>query len=302
MTNWTSEDIPNLDGKTIIVTGANSGLGYESTLALAEKGALVVMACRNLEKGRKALENIKTVVPSAQLDLMELDLADLKSIHAFAAAFKGKYDRLDVLLNNAGVMLTPRRLTADGFESQFGINHLGHFALTGLLLDLLLKTPESRVVAVSSQMHVDGKMVWDDLMGEQSYNNQDAYRQSKLANLLFAFELNRKLQATGSTTMAVGAHPGMADTNWVANNLSGLMKFFMGLMAPLMSQKADLGALSQLFAATSADVKTGGYYGPDGVRKGYPVEVRAAEAAYDEADAQKLWALSEELTGVKYSF
>ena len=186
MENWTKENISNLDGMTCIITGANSGVGYESTLVLAEKGATVIMACRNLAKGQRSLDSIKQAVPAAKLDLMELDLASLTSIKAFANAFKSKYDKLDVLINNGGPIIALRNVTEDGFESHFGINHLGHFALTGLLLDCLLNTPSSRVVTVSSRMHVDGKMEWDDLMSEHSYDRMAAYRQSKLAQMIFA--------------------------------------------------------------------------------------------------------------------
>jgi NAD(P)-dependent dehydrogenase (short-subunit alcohol dehydrogenase family) len=300
ITNWTKDNIPDLNGKVIIVTGANSGVGYESSLALAEKGATLIMACRNLERGRRAAEAIKRAVPSAKLDVMPLDLASGKSIQAFAAMFKGKYDRLDVLINNGGPVGAARKLTEDGFESQFGINHLGHFALTGLLLDVLLKTPDSRIVTVSSRMHTSGKIQWDDLKSEHSYDRWNAYRQSKLANLLFTFELNRRLEAKGMTTRALAAHPGQAATNWAANNLDGVMGSLLKTLGPLMFQSAAMGALPPLYAAVDGNAKRGGYYGPKHDTKGHPVEGRASEAAYNESDAKRLWELSEELTGVKY--
>jgi NAD(P)-dependent dehydrogenase (short-subunit alcohol dehydrogenase family) len=300
ITNWTKDSIPSLNGKVFIVTGANSGIGYESCLALAEKGATVVMACRNLERAQRSLEAIRRAVPSAKLELMELDLASLKSIHAFAETFKHKYDRLDVLINNGGTVGAARGVTADGFESQFGINHLGHFALTGLLLEVLLKTPSSRIVTVSSRMHTTGKIKWDDLMSEHSYDRWTAYRQSKLANLLFTFELNRRLEAIGTTTRAMAAHPGLAATNWAQNNFSGFMGILMKTMINPFYQSAALSALSPLYAAVDVQAKGGGYYGPEKDTRGYPVEVRAGDAAYNETDAKRLWELSEKLTGVKY--
>ena len=300
MENWTKENISNLDGTTCIITGANSGVGYESTLVLAEKGATVIMACRNLEKGHLSLDSIKQAVPAAKLDLMELDLASLTSIKAFANAFKSKYDKLDVLINNGGPIIALRNVTEDGFESHFGINHLGHFALTGLLLDCLLNTPSSRVVTVSSRMHVDGKMEWDDLMSEHSYDRMAAYRQSKLAQMLFAMEFDRRLKTNGLSTLSVTAHPGLAKTGWADNNLSGFMKIMGKIMGAVSYQSAAMGALPVLYAAVDADVKSGGYYGPDGDTKGHPVEVEASKAAYNEADAKRLWDLSENLTGVSY--
>jgi len=300
MTNWTKDNILNLHGKIIIITGANSGLGYESSLALAEKGARVIMACRNLVRGQQSLEAIKQAVPAAELELMELDLANLNSIRAFAKLFKSKYDKLDVLINNGGPIIAVRGMTEDGFESHFGINHLGHFALTGLLLDVLLNTPSSRIVTVSSRMHVDGKMEWDDLMSERSYDRMAAYRQSKLANMLFALELNRRLEAKGTSIMSVAVHPGLARTSWADNNLSGFMKIMGKIMSITSYQSASMAALPLLYAGTDPNVKSGGFYGPEHDTKGYPVEVRAGDAAYDEADAKKLWELSEKLTGIKY--
>ncbi|MEZ4518593.1 MAG: oxidoreductase [Chloroflexota bacterium] len=299
MASWTADRIPNLNGKTAVVTGANSGLGYETALKLAEHGATVVLACRNRERGERAVQTIKAAVPDANVEFMQLDLASQASIRAFATQFADSHDRLDLLVNNGGVMGLPRTVTEDGPEMQFGVNHLGHFALTGLLLDSLAAAPDSRVVTVSSRMHAEGEMKWDDLMGEQDYDNWDAYRQSKLANLLFAFELQRRLAAGGAPTVSIGVHPGRANTNWPAN-FTGASKVLMTAMSRLTSQSAEMGALSPLYAATSPDAKPGAYYGPDGDTKGYPVETRASDAAYDEADAQRLWVLSEELTGVTY--
>jgi len=299
MTNWTKGNIPDLNGRVCIITGANSGIGYESSLALAEKGATVNMACRNVERGQHALEAIQHAVPSAHLQLMTLDLASLKSIHDFAETFKRQYQRLDVLINNGGTVVAAHHQTKDGFESQFGINHLGHFALTGLLLDVLLKTPASRIVTVSSRMHTTGKIAWDDLMSEQTYNPMTAYRQSKLANLLFAFELNRRLEAKGTSTKSIAVHPGLARSSWADNNLEGVMKLLGNIMS-LTYQNASMASLPLLYAAVDSTAKSGGYYGPDHDTKGYPVEAQAGEVAYNEADAKRLWELSEKLTGVKY--
>jgi NAD(P)-dependent dehydrogenase (short-subunit alcohol dehydrogenase family) len=231
--------------------------------------------------------------------VMRLDLASLKSIRDFGDMFKNKYDRLDVLINNGGPIIAVRSVTTDGFESHFGINHLGHFALTGLLLDVLLKTPSSRIVTVSSRMHANGKMEWDDIMSERSYDRMASYRQSKLANILFAFELNRRLESKGTSTLAVAVHPGLVNSGWVENNLNGFMKI-LGKLMSLTYQSVAMGALPLLYAGTNPSVKPGGYYGPENDTKGYPVEVRAAEIAYDEINAKRLWELSEKLTGVKY--
>lgn len=300
MANWTKHNIPDLREKVFIITGANSGLGYESTLALAEKGATVIMACRNPERAQQSLETIRQKISSANLDWIELNLASLKSIRTFANSFKSKYNKLDVLVNNGGPIIAPRNVTEDGFESHFGVNHLGHFALTGLLLDLLLNTPSSRVVTVSSRMHVDGKIEWDDLMSERSYDRMAAYRQSKLAQLLFAFELNRKLQAKSVSTISVAAHPGLAKTSWADNNLSGFMKIMGKIMSAASYQSAAMGALPILYASVASNGKSGGYYGPENDTKGFPMEVRASDYAYNEPDAKRLWELSENLTGVTY--
>ena len=300
MTNWTKNDIPDLKGKVFIVTGANSGTGYESALALAEKGATVVMACRNPKRAQDALAAIQRTVPDAKVEWMELDLASLKSIRGFAEAFQSRFDRLDVLLNNGGVMGPARSVTQDGFETQFGVNDLGPFALTGLLLSVLLKTPASRVVNVSSRMHTTGKIAWDDLMSEQHYDNWAAYRQSKLGILLFTFEFNRRAEANGTLTRAIAVHPGLVASRWVENNLKGFQALMMKAMSPVVSQSPAMAALPLLYAAVDAHVQPGSYYGPDHDTRGYPVVGRAAEAAYSESDAKRLWEISAKLTGVKY--
>lgn len=300
MAKWEATDLPDLSGKVVLVTGANSGIGYAASAALAERGAVVVMACRSAERGLAAADAIRISAPSARLDVMVLDLARLDSIREFAEAFKNKYDRLDVLINNGGPVVGPRMLTEDGFESHFGVNHLGHFALTGRLIGVLLKTPGSRVVSVTSRMHAGGMINWDDLNSAAAYDRQEAYRQSKLANILFAFELGRRLEAAGTEVTSVAVHPGLVQTNWANNNFSGLMRPLMNLISRLAYQSTEMGVLPLLYAAAAPDVKQGGYYGPEGDTKGYPVEIRAGDAAYDEEAARRLWDVSEELTGVEF--
>lgn len=295
---WTTANIPNLSGKVAIVTGANSGIGYETALALAQKGATVIMACRNLQKANTAADQIRQTNPPGTVVVMALDLGDLNSMKEFAATFQAQYDRLDMLINNAGIMMPPYGKTAQGFETQFGVNHLGHFALTGLLLDTLLSTPKSRVVTVSSAMHRFGRMDFDDLHWERKpYNPNRAYGQSKLANLLFTYELQRRLSAAGRDTIAVAAHPGWTKTN--LQRYSGLAQF----LNPFFGQSQPMGALPTLRAAVDPDVKGGEYYGPDGFMemRGHPKRVASNNRSHNEADAQKLWAVSEQLTGVLYN-
>ncbi len=302
---WTAEDIPDQTGKVALVTGGNSGLGYETVVELARKGALVVLACRDSEKGNAAQDQVRQQTPDASIEVMQLDLASLASIRQFAEAFKVNHDRLHILVNNAGVMATPRRTTADGFELQFGTNHLGHFALTGLLLDVLLKTPNSRVVTVSSSAEQTGRINLDDLMGEESYERWSAYGQSKLANVLFAYELQRRLDAAGASTISMAVHPGFAATELRTELMTRETPIFHRILSYFfegLSQSADMGALPQLYAATAPDVLGGKYYGPDGFmqRTGYPKQLRSSGRSYDETVAKQLWAVSEELTGVEY--
>jgi NAD(P)-dependent dehydrogenase (short-subunit alcohol dehydrogenase family) len=295
---WTAEDIPNLTGRLAIVTGANSGIGYETTKALAEKGATVVMACRNRQKADAAAAQIRETGPLGAVQVMSLDLADLDSVRTFAAAFRAEYDRLDLLINNAGIMVPPYGKTAQGFEMQFGVNHLGHFALTALLLNPLLHTPQSRVVTVSSGAHRFGRINFDDLNSEQGYSPNAAYGQSKLANLLFTYELQRKLAASGSGTLATAAHPGWTDTNLQRH--TGLARFLNRFFA----QDAQMGALPTLMAATDPGASGGEYYGPGGFMgmRGYPERVQSSDRSHDEQVAAKLWEVSEELTGVRYTW
>ena len=303
---WTQQDIPDMTGKIVIITGANSGLGLESTKALAAKGATVVMACRNLSKAEEARAEVLAVNPAARLDVMALDNASLASVRAFADAFKARYDRLDILLNNAGVMAIPRALTEDGFEMQLGVNHLAHFALTGLLLDVITATPKARVRSTSSSAAFMGAINLDDLMGEKSYGRWTAYGQSKLANAAFATELNRRLQAAGHSTIANSSHPGFVMTNLQTTSMveSGTPlseRIFYGLLAPVMAQDVNMGVLPQLYGSTAPDAKGGVFYGPKTLRmRGYPAEQKCNDALQDADLLNRFWEASEELTGVRY--
>ncbi len=294
--NWIAENIPDLSGKVAIVTGANSGIGYEMARALARKGATTILACRSQEKGEAAVQQIRREYPDAKAELRPLDLSDLASVRRFAGDFTSHYDRLDILINNAGIMMTPFGKTADGFELQFGTNHLGHFALTGLLLDLIIHTPRARVVTVSSSGHNFGKIDFYNLNAEQEYSRSGAYGQSKLANLLFTYELQRRFEAAGVDTIAAAAHPG-----WTATNLQAHTWFFR-MLNPFVAQKPEMGALPTLYAATAPDAQAGGYYGPRGWQefRGYPTKVQSSDDSHDTAVAAKLWTVSEELTGVQY--
>jgi NAD(P)-dependent dehydrogenase (short-subunit alcohol dehydrogenase family) len=300
---WTTADIPDQSGKTIVVTGANSGLGLEATKALVANGATVVAACRNLAKGQVCL----AIPGPGRVDLRPLDLADLTSIAAFATDLVDDYPVIDVLLNNAGVMALPHGHTKDGFERQLGTNHLGHFALTGRLLTPLLAAPAARVVTVSSSAHRMGKMKFDDLMGEQSYQRWSAYGQSKLANLLFTLELQHRLAGAGARAIAVAAHPGYSDTNLQSAHAReigrGIEEKITSVMNKVMGQSAAMGALPELYAAVAPDVHGGEYFGPDGFMeaRGHPTRVKPTERGRDAADAARLWSESVRLTGVDYS-
>ena len=304
MARWTARDIPDQTGRVALVTGANSGLGYHTALELARHGAKVVVASRSDVRGKEAMARIIAEVPDADLDLRALDLASLANIRSFAEGLKASYPSLDLLVNNAGVMAIPRQLTADGFEMQFGTNHLGHFALTGLLLPLLLKKQDARIVTVSSTAHKPGRIDFDDLQHERSYRKWKVYSDSKLANLLFAYELQRRLAATEAGLISVAAHPGTSATNLV--NVSAQDNLIKRLVMPagarLISQSAAKGALPQLYAATSPDVKGGEYFGPNGIAEsfGYPKRVDSIPASKNLDDAARLWSVSEELTGVTY--
>ncbi|MDX1687643.1 MAG: oxidoreductase [Candidatus Promineifilaceae bacterium] len=302
--SWTRESIPDLSGKVAIVTGANSGIGYDTAEALAENGATVIMACRNLEKGQAALERLTAGLPDANVELMQLDLASLASVRHFADAFQAQNDRLDILVNNAGIMMVPYGKTEDGFERQMGTNHLGHFALTGLLLDTILATPEARVVNVSSNGHRMGTMDFDNLLfeGGKGYGRQRAYARSKLANLLFTYELQRRFEAAGADAEALAAHPGSSYTG-LADHLIDrwYLKPLVVLLRPIVTQSSAMGALTTLRAAVDPNAKGGEYYGPGGFleQRGYPIVVESNAASHNRADAQKLWQVSEQLTGVQ---
>jgi len=307
MTGWTAEDMPAMDGQTVVVTGANSGLGYEGTRAFADAGATVVMACRSEQRGRQAADEIRESVPGADLEVRVCDLADLDSVESFAAGVREAYDAVDVLCNNAGVMAIPRQETEQGFEMQLGVNHFGHFALTGHLLPALAASDgESRVVTQSSGAHTAGTMDFDDLQSERSYGKWSAYGRSKLANLLFAYELQRRLAESPLDTVSVACHPGYADTELQFRGPreegSTVRMAGMKVANALFGQSARRGALPMLYAATSDDVIGGEYVGPGGLlnMRGYPEFQSSNADSNDEADAQRLWSVSEELTGVSY--
>ena len=302
---WTARDISSQTGRIAVVTGANSGLGKSIARELARAGASVTIAVRNTDKGEQAAADIRRDVASADLSVQRLDLADLASVRSFAEAFAADHDQLDVLVNNAGIMAPPRRLTADGFESQIGTNHLGHFALTGLLLPNLLAAPAPRVVTMSSEAHWIGKMRFDDLQFEHGYNNWRAYGQSKLANLMFSFELARRAAEADTALTSVAAHPGYAATNLqFAGPAKRLERAFMTVGNKVIAQSADMGALPALYAATVTDLPSGSFVGPDGLLggRGHPHVVSAAAKAYDSEAWNRLWELSEQLTGVTYEF
>ncbi|MEE8600111.1 oxidoreductase [Euzebya tangerina] len=301
---WTLADIPDQTGRVAVVTGANSGIGLITARELAIKGAHVVMGCRNLTKGESAVADIRAEAPSAALELVQLDLASLDSVRAFAAEVKGRHNRLDVLVNNAGIMMVPEGTTQDGFELQFGVNHLGHFALTGLLFDLLAETDGSRVVTVSSSAHAWGTFDAEDPMFQTSpYDKREAYGRSKLANLLFTYELQRRVEQAGlDGPAALAAHPGVAATNLGDHMLRGWYAKPVKLLMNVVFPSAVQGALPTLRAAVDPDAEAGEYYGPDGFQeaRGKPVVVRSNRASRDETDARKLWEISEELTGVRF--
>jgi NAD(P)-dependent dehydrogenase (short-subunit alcohol dehydrogenase family) len=294
---WSEADIPDQSGRTAVVTGANSGIGFETARALAAKGARVVLACRSEEKGRDASLRLHAAVPSADARFEPLDLGSLASVRAFAEKLRAAESRLDLLVNNAGVMMPPYGRTADGFETQLGTNHLGHFALTGLLLELVRRTPKARVVVVSSLAHLWGGIAFDDLQSERSYNPTRAYGQSKLANLLFMRELERRFEAARVDALAAAAHPGSTRTELQRH--SGLMH----AVVAVFSQSPPEGALPSLYAATAPDVKGGEYFGPSGFAGciGPPGRARSSPRSKDAAAARRLFDVSEKLTGVTFA-
>ncbi len=308
MSNWRAADVPDLSDRTVVVTGANSGLGKAATEVFANHGATVVMACRSTERGATAADEIRADDPAGELTVEACDLGDLASVRSFADRLHEEHDRLDVLCNNAGVMAIPRRETADGFETQIGVNHLGHFALTGQVLELLRETPgESRVVTQSSGLHERGEIDLDDLHGEDSYDRWDAYARSKLANVLFAYELDRRIEAAGvDDVTSVACHPGYAATNLQgrASREGGnvVTRVASKIGNAVLAQSAAAGALPMLYAATADDVEGGSYYGPGGFMdmRGAPERQRSSDRSYDPETAAALWERSAALTDVTY--
>jgi NAD(P)-dependent dehydrogenase (short-subunit alcohol dehydrogenase family) len=299
---WTADRIPDQRGRTAVVTGANSGLGLVTARELARAGARVVMACRNLEKGDSAVRQVEARVPGGRIELEALDLASLHSVRAFAERVRSGHDGIDLLINNAGVMATPRGRTADGFELQLGTNHLGHFALTGLLIGELEGRDDARVVTLSSGAHRMGRIAFDNLSGDRRYFRWRAYSQSKLANLLFALELDRRLRAAGSTVKSLAAHPGYAATNLQSTGPPLLDTLLMIPANKLIAQSDEMGALPMLYAATEPGLEGGLFIGPDGfaAQRGHPRTERPSAAARDEQAARRLWEVSEQLTGIRY--
>lgn len=306
--HWTVENISDQRGKVAIITGANSGIGFEAARALAQKGAQVVMACRDEKRGNDAAETIRREEVAGEVEMMILDLGDLASVRRFVENFAQRHAQVDILLNNAGIMRIPYRQTADGFEMQFGVNHLGHFALTGLLLPVIARTPQARVVTVSSSLHHSGHINFADLNARTNYDKGAAYSQAKVANLLFAYELQRKFVEHGFDAISVGAHPGYSATNlqFVGPQMenSRLMNLVMSFSNRVIAQSAAMGALPLLYAATAPDVKGGEYFGPDGMgeSRGYPHRVVSSAESHNQEIARRLWSVSEEMTGVHYDF
>ncbi|WP_167106862.1 SDR family NAD(P)-dependent oxidoreductase [Mycobacterium sp. DL592] len=299
---WTAADVPDQNGRVAVITGSNTGIGYQTAAVLAGRGAKVVLAVRNLDKGRAARAQILAASPSADVGVQELDLTSLESIRRAAQALQSDYPRIDLLINNAGVAWTPKQTTKDGFELQFGTNHLGHFALTGLLLDSVLAAPAARVVTVSSLAHGTlADIDFSDLQCDRHYSRIAAYARSKLANLLFTYELQRRLGQAGSSTIAVAAHPGVSFTE-LGRNLPVILQPVTRIVGPLILQSATMGALVLLRAATDPGVSGGQYYGPDGngERRGHPVVVESSSRSHDVDLQRRLWAVSEELTGVRF--
>ncbi|MBB3113722.1 NAD(P)-dependent dehydrogenase (short-subunit alcohol dehydrogenase family) [Paenibacillus phyllosphaerae] len=298
---WKSERITDQGGKIIIVTGANSGLGLEASTVLSAKGAKIIMAVRDLEKGKAAVSEIIHKHKKANVELMQLDLSDFNSIHKFSEEFHAKYSNLHILINNAGIMYPKyREITKQGFETHFGTNHLGHFLLTGLMLDLLKNTPQSRVVTQSSALHkYGGDIHFDDLNGEKTYDKSKAYAQSKLANLLFTYELDRRFKIHRQDSMATAAHPG-----YTATGLQRSQGLLVALANKFIAQNIEIGALPVLRAATEGDLVGSEYFGPTKwlETRGYPEKVTSSDKSYDAQLAKKLWEVSEKLVGFTYKF
>ncbi len=301
MPKWTAADVPSQEGRTAVITGANTGIGFEAAKVLAARGATVILGVRDTVKGSAAAAQIVAASPGADVRVQRLDLTSLDSIRAAADAIRADFASIDLLINNAGVMYTPKQTTADGFELQFGTNHLGHFALTGLLLDMLLPVSDSRVVTISSVGHrMQAAIHFDDLNWEKSYSRVGAYGQSKLANLMFTYELQRRLSGKGKT-IAVAAHPGGSRTDLMRNSPLAFRLAYK-VIGRLITQAPSEGALPTLRAATDPNVLGGQYYGPSGLgeSRGAPVLVKSSAQSHDVAIQRRLWTASEELTGVKF--
>jgi NAD(P)-dependent dehydrogenase (short-subunit alcohol dehydrogenase family) len=294
---WDNNSIPNQSGRVVIVTGSTSGLGKQAAKVLAGKGATVVMAVRNTQKGNTVVQEIQQTHPNAKVDVRKLDLSSLKSIHDFSEDFNTNYNRLDILINNAGVMACPFATTEDGFEIQMGVNHLGHFALTGLVMPKLKSTKDSRIVATSSMAHNQGNINFDDINWKnRSYKTWNAYGDSKIANLYFTYELARKLKGEENAPLVTAAHPGWTATELQRN--SSMAK----ILNPLFSQNVEMGTLPTLRAAIDETAKQGDYYGPKGFMemRGYPKVVKSNALSHNASNAKRLWELSEQLTGIQY--
>ena len=301
MATFNVNEIPSQKGRIAIVTGSNIGLGYETALALAKKDMKVILACRNLEKANGAIEKIKSRAPKADLEAIQIDLSKLNSVEDFAENYLKKYDQLDLLINNAGVMMPPYTLTDDGFELQLAANHLGHFKLTGHLLDTIEKTPNSRIVSLSSNAHKSGKINFDDLQSKENYSALAAYGQSKLACLMFAYELQRRLENAGYQTISTAAHPGVSVTNLV-QHIPFWVKILFSPLIPFLTHSPEAGAKPTLYAALGQDAKGGEYFGPTGFNemKGKAGKVDSTPLSKDKEIAKQLWEVSEELTKTKY--
>jgi len=304
MEKWTISDIPNLTGRVIIITGANAGLGFEASKQLARKGATIIMACRNIEKAKSAVKQLKREIPLALAEFIQLDLSSLRSVRSFVESFKAKYDRLDVLINNAGIMFGPYVKTEDGFESTFGIDHLGHFALTGLLFDLIKNTSGSRVVNVSSFAHNSGNIDFDDLMFEKGYDPGKAYPQAKLANVLSTNELQRRFEKAGIDSIAISVNPGFVKTGWTRHmrDRNRIQAFLTGIGLQILGQSVEMGGLTLLRAAVDPNLTGGEYISTSGRLGGYPIISKSSDASLNKETANRLWEVSEKLTAVTYSF
>lgn len=303
-TVWSEKDVPDQTGRTFIITGATSGIGYETGVVLAERGANVILACRNVEKANEATKKIFALTQNKNVSVEKLDLSSLKSVRECAQIIQSKYNKIDVLINNAGVMVPPYQLTEDGFELQFGTNHLGHFLFTGLLLDKFLDNPESRIVTISSTAHMRGVINFDDLQSKREYKASIAYAQSKIANLLFTYELQRRFEKANAKTIAVAAHPGWSRTELAKHALTkSWVRVAFAILEPMLSQDQRAGAHPMLRAATQQGVHGGEYYGPSGFMgsKGDAIKVTSNARSHEEATQQRLWQVSEELTGFKYA-